>query len=114
MTSAAFAFLYASQRLLDTFAKNRSQSCTGAIASYNASVVKIYSANNSMARFLEQRLFWSDVKNALAYHNAGVVAANSKVVHRIGSRWALKRLALKPLCYFGFRASNLLEPKLLR
>jgi hypothetical protein len=43
------------------------------IASYNASVVKIYSATKSTARFYHENYF------ALIY-NAGVVAVNSKVV----------------------------------
>jgi hypothetical protein len=40
--------------------------------SYNASVVKINNATNSMARFYNKNYFlWR--KNALAYYNAGVV-----------------------------------------
>jgi hypothetical protein len=50
--------------------------------SYNASVVKIYSATNSMARFCNKNIFFSDLKNTLCpmYYNAGAVAVNSKVV----------------------------------
>jgi hypothetical protein len=46
--------------------------------SYNASVVKIYSATNSMARFYNKIIFLL-FKNALAHYYAGVVAVNSKV-----------------------------------
>jgi hypothetical protein len=49
------------------------------IASYNASVVKIYSAVNSMARF-RLKIIFLRFKNSLAYYNAGVVAVNEKIV----------------------------------
>jgi hypothetical protein len=39
---------------------------------------KIYSENNSMARFKNTIFCWR--KNALTYYNAGIVAVNSKVV----------------------------------
>jgi hypothetical protein len=46
---------------------------------YDASVVNIYNATGSLARF-EKRTFSSVLKNAVAYYNAGVVAVNLKVV----------------------------------
>jgi hypothetical protein len=46
--------------------------------SYNASVVKIYNATNSIARLYNRNVFAYN-KNALAYCNAGVVVVNSKV-----------------------------------
>jgi spore coat polysaccharide biosynthesis predicted glycosyltransferase SpsG len=47
--------------------------------SHNASVVKIYSATNSMARLTKKNIFLV-CKNTLAYYNTGVIAVNSKVV----------------------------------
>jgi hypothetical protein len=48
-------------------------------SNYNASVVKINSATNSMAHSYNKNYF-SLIKNVLAYYNAGVVAVNLKVV----------------------------------
>jgi hypothetical protein len=41
--------------------------------------VSFYNAAGSLARF-ENKYIFSSLKNALAYYNAGIVAANSKVV----------------------------------
>jgi hypothetical protein len=45
------------------------------IASYNANVVKIYSAVNSMAHF-RLKIIFLRFKNSLAYYNAGLIAVN--------------------------------------
>jgi hypothetical protein len=50
------------------------------ISSYNASVVKIYNATNSIARFWNKNDCFILFKKALAYYNAGVVAVTLKVI----------------------------------
>jgi hypothetical protein len=47
---------------------------------YNASVVKIYNAPNSLARFYNKNIFFSDLKHTPDYFNAGVVVVNLKAV----------------------------------
>jgi hypothetical protein len=47
--------------------------------SYNASIVKIYSATNSMARIKNENYF-SLLNNTSTYYNAGAAVVNSKVV----------------------------------
>jgi hypothetical protein len=46
---------------------------------YKASVVIFYNAMSSLARCENKNIF-SSLKNAQAYHNAGAVAVNLKVV----------------------------------
>jgi hypothetical protein len=54
------------------------------IASYNVSVVKIYSATNSMVRF-RIKIILPLYKNALAYFDAGVVSVCRFKSRRNGS-----------------------------
>jgi hypothetical protein len=46
---------------------------------YNTSIINFYNAVGSLVRF-ENEIFYSILKNVLAYYNAGDVAVNSKVV----------------------------------
>jgi hypothetical protein len=94
--------------LAELLAKNRPILSTTSI--YNASVVKIYNATNSIARFLTRIIFLL-CKIALAYYNAGVVGSCKFKSRRIGSSWSLRCLGtiLSNACVWYFSFDELLR-----
>jgi hypothetical protein len=50
------------------------------IESYNASAVKNYNVKSSLVPFWRAKLFYTTLKNALVYYNAGVAAEKSEDV----------------------------------